>query len=272
MAEHVVFSTEANVGIVTLNDTARGNVLTRESMGQLFRALKAVVRDRAVKVIVIRSAGGTFCLGMDLGSAGAARFGRAAKSSIRLYVKILKIIFSSPKPVMCLVTGEVKAGGVGLVSACDIVIATPKAAFQLSEVFWGLIPANVIPFICAVRLPPQKVKYLILTGKEIGAEEAKVLQLVDEVFPEVSFEKEVGQIIKNLFRANRIAMADAKQCINAFFAKKLDSMTKRTRQRFVKRMRDPEVVAAMLGLREGSAPSWWEPYAPADSVTKGPTP
>ena len=194
--EHVVFEIDANVGLITLNSGTHGFALTRESMGQLFRALKAAVRDKAVKIIVIRSMGASFCLGMDLGSAGTSRFGRAAKSSIRLYVKILKIIFLSPKPVMCLVTGEVKAGGVGLVSACDIVIATPRAAFQLSEVFWGLIPANVIPFICAVRLPPQKVKYLILTGKEIGAEEAKALQLVDEVFPEASFEKEVGKSLK----------------------------------------------------------------------------
>jgi enoyl-CoA hydratase/carnithine racemase len=268
----IVFSTDGDVGLITLNSAARGNTLTPEVLGLLAEAITASIDEPAVRIVVLRSQSGPFCLGMDLDSAQAEAAGPTVEKTIALYAGILTAILTSPKPFLCIVSGEVKAGGIGLVSACDIVVATPAATFQLSEVFWGLIPANVIPFLCCLRMPPQKVKYLVLTGKTLRAEEAKALQLVDEVFPEDRCEKEIRTLIKNLLRANGSALSDAKKFINESYAAECVPMTERARQRCVERMRSPEVIAAMTAFNRGEAPSWFTSHMPSGSLCGGTTP
>ena len=140
-----------------------------------------------MRAILLRSNGPAFCLGMDLARLGRARAARRpgaeAEKAVDRYAGVLKAIFSATLPVVCLVEGEVKAGGVGLVCACDIVVAGERATFELGEVIFGLIPANVLPYMLSLRMAPQKARYLVMSSRRISASEALRLNLVDEVVP-----------------------------------------------------------------------------------------
>jgi methylglutaconyl-CoA hydratase len=162
--------TDSGAAVITLCDSAGGNTLSPALLQELQHAVEAAFADAAVRVVVLRSDGEDFCLGMDLGSFAAAGGDEgAARSGSALYGRLLWTLFSGPKPVVTVVRGRAKAGGVGLVAASDVVVAVPEARFQLSEVYVGMIPATVLPYLLGNRMPLQKARYLVLTAQELEA-------------------------------------------------------------------------------------------------------
>jgi enoyl-CoA hydratase/carnithine racemase len=261
--EQVDFSENENIGVITLNDAGAGVTLDAKTLAGLRRALLAAQRATRIRTVVLRSSGKNFCLGMDLDAAAA---GDGAAAAVAAYAEVLTTIFTLPLPVVCIVTGAVKGGGVGLVSACDIIVGSPAATFQLSEAFWGLVPYNVIPLLCSVRLSPQKVKYLVLSAKELNAEQAKSIGLVDDLFTEATIEKEVRSLLKNLLRVNPAACAEAKRFINSLFATGIDGMLAEAQSGLVNLMKSSEVKSALLGLKEGMTPPWFSQYARREAI------
>jgi enoyl-CoA hydratase/carnithine racemase len=163
---------------------------------------------------------------------------------------------------VCCVIGDVKAGGVGLVGACDIVIAAPQATFQLSEIFFGLVPANVLPFIYSLRIAPQTARYLVLTGKTLSAQEALRIQLVNEVFPAETLEGELKAIMRALFRASPKAVARAKHFTGLLQGEKMPQSIGHAKKLFIEIMLDPETAGAIIGFNDGSAPPWFARFSP----------
>ena len=146
----VLYEPESGLGLISLMDAAGGNRLNPLSLKLLIAALDQALADATVRAIVLRAAGpagSAFCLGMDLDklSSSLGQEGNlgARRQAVLDYGSLLERISSCGKPVIALVGGAVKAGGVGLVAACDIVLAASSASFELSEVLFGLIPANL---------------------------------------------------------------------------------------------------------------------------------
>ena len=174
---------DSNLAVITMQHSSWGNRLNKKNLEDLYQAIYTSIKDPEVRALLLRSNGSRFCLGMDLNYLQDVRKDKKRiEKAIELYTDVLSTIYKSPKPVIALIEGEVKAGGIGLIAACDIVIASENSSFALSEVLLGLIPANVLPYLLCLRIPPQKAKYLILTAKKISAREAEILNLVDEVF------------------------------------------------------------------------------------------
>jgi enoyl-CoA hydratase/carnithine racemase len=121
---------------------------------------------RAVALVADGPAGAPFCHGMNLDSLATSldADNEPRAQAIAMYGRVLELLAFGPKPSLALVGGSVKAGGVGLVAACDFVIATSQANFELSEVFFGLIPANVLPYLTAWRLSPARAKFYTLSA------------------------------------------------------------------------------------------------------------
>jgi len=258
---------DAGVAVITLRDPEHGNLLAAQSVEDLAAACERSVRDPRARAVLLRSAGAAFCLGMDLGrlSAQGGRSGRAeARRAVGRYSDLLAAMFRAPLPVACLVQGEVKAGGVGLVCACDIVVATAAASFELGEVIFGLIPANVLPYLLALRVPPQKARYLVLGSPRIEAPEALRLNLVDELLPSgEEAERRLREILGRLLRSSPRALAQAKEFTAALIGRTPARGAVLARRRLLRLLRDPQALQAVKAFGEGELPPWFSRFKPA---------
>lgn len=256
---------DSQVAVVTLNDGEHGNLLGPDALGELAAAISRSQADRTVRAVLLRSNGPSFCLGMDLGGLASAPAGTAqakAREAVDLYAKTLHAIFSSPLPFVCLLQGDVKAGGVGLVCACDIVVATTEATFEMAEVLFGLIPANVLPYLLAIRVPVQKVRSLVMSSKKLGGEEARWLNLVDELVPAAEVEKKVREVLKRLLRSSPRALADVKAFTSELLGKPPLEAGVHAREKLLEMLRDHSVTDGIKAYQEGSVPTWFARFQP----------
>lgn len=261
--------TDSNLAVITMQHSSKGNRLNKKNLEDLYQAISTSIKDPEARALLLRSNGSRFCLGMDLDYLQDVRKDKIGiKKAIELYTDVLSTIYKSPKPVLALIEGEVKAGGIGLIAACDIVIASENSSFALSEVLLGLIPANVLPYLLCLRIPPQKARYLILTAKKISAQEAVTLNLVDEVFPQASLEKGLRSVLKSIFRASPQAIAETKDFTQAILFKEIDSACDLAKTRLLELVKNPEVLEAVKAFNEGHVPAWFAKFRPKKSIAK----
>jgi enoyl-CoA hydratase/carnithine racemase len=263
---------DAGVALITLKDAEHGNLLDPQSVEELASAFERSVRDPQARAVLLRSEGAAFCLGMDLGRLAAqeGRGGRAeAKRAVGRYADLLAAMFRAPLPVACLVQGEVKAGGVGLACACDIVVATEAASFELGEVLFGLIPANVLPYLLALRVPPQKARYLVLSSMRITAAEALRLNLVDELLPSAqAAERRLREIFGRLLRSSPRALSQAKEFTAELIGRTPGQAAALARRRLLRLLRDPEALQGVKAFRDGDLPPWFSRFKPAGPLAR----
>lgn len=262
--------TDAGLGLIVLSNPDGGNLLNRPFLEAFIEAFDRFTRDPGVRVILYRSSKEVFCHGMDLSSVSVT-LGDGGDAEVReaigLYSKALERIVECPKPVFAFLRGEVKAGGFGLACAADAVVATPGANFELAEVIFGLIPANVMHAIQSLRVAPNRLKYLVLTSKKIYAEEAMSLGLVDELFPEETAEKSLKDILKRVFRSSPEALRETKAFMRVLLEKDYITAGDAARKKILDRLAEPEVRRALKGYLEGDMPSWFSSFKPALSLT-----
>ena len=158
--EVVHLRVERGIATITLDSPANRNALSAALVTQLAAHLAAAVADDAARAVVLAHTGTTFCAGADL--AEAAREGGPGKGTARL-VDLLRSILEAPVPVVGRIDGHVRAGGMGLVGACDVVIAGPSSTFALTEARLGLSPA----MIDRLRLDPVASRLTELLGVSV---------------------------------------------------------------------------------------------------------
>jgi enoyl-CoA hydratase len=164
------------VATLTLDSPGNRNALSAALVDQLSRHLDAAAADPAVRAVVLTHTGSTFCAGADLAEMAAE--GGPAASTARL-VALLRRIVELPKPVAALVDGHVRAGGVGVLGACDVVVAGPASTFAFTEVRIGVAPA-MISLTVLSRLTDRAASRYLLTGETFGPEVAAHVGLVTE--------------------------------------------------------------------------------------------
>lgn len=266
----VEYHVDDGAGIITLAKSSEGNRLNLDSLRELDRAIHTVLDDDSVRLVILRSNGSVFSLGLDFGAVVRAEqeeIRDAADEPVRLYRGILSTLFSCPKPVITVVQGEVKAGGVGLVCASDIVVAADNAGAELSEVIFGLIPANVLPYLLQTRVSLSRTRYLILTAKRLGAEEARREGLFDEVFPAAKLEKGVKKICKQLFRSSPEALARTKAFTLKLFETSLRERPDAAERELLDILGRKEARDEIIKFQEGELPSWFSSFSPEDRLT-----
>jgi len=251
--------TDNGVAIITLSNSDNGNRLNSNSLKELNDSIDSSLENKDARVVVLRSNGKNFCLGMDLDFlVSSGKDIKLREKTLDLYVNLLKKIYTCEKPVIALVNGDVKAGGVGLVAACDIVIASEISTFELSEVLFGIIPANVLPFILSLRISPQKARYLVITAKKIDAIEAKNINLVDEVFSIAEIEKGLKGILKTIFRASPDAIKETKKITYSILNMSIDDACEQTKKTLLEIINKPEVLSNIKSFMDGELPSWFK--------------
>jgi methylglutaconyl-CoA hydratase len=177
----------AGVSTITLDSPANRNALSAQLRRELIGHLRAAVADERVRVIVLTHTGPVFCAGMDLTETRGAS---VQQQGIRDVPEILELIWTSPKPVVARLAGAARAGGVGIVAACDIAVAASEATFAFSEVRIGVVPA-VISVTVLPRLLPRAAHELFLTGETFDATRAVAVGLLNSAVPASDLDAEV---------------------------------------------------------------------------------
>ncbi|MGN6331061.1 MAG: enoyl-CoA hydratase-related protein [Motilibacteraceae bacterium] len=192
------------VAVLTLQRPEARNVLTPGVLDGLLDGVARATADDAVRVLLLRATGTTFCGGADLASAGGGEEGP------RRYAQVLAALQDSPKPTIARVQGHVAGGGNGLVAACDLSVAVGSARFAFTEVRVGAAPA-VVAVACLPRLRPVDAAELFLTGERIDAWRARQVGLVTRVVDDVvALDDEVAELVDALRHGGPGALATTK--------------------------------------------------------------
>lgn len=178
--ETILVDSTPRVVTITLNRPERNNSISASLLRDITAALDAAERSASCRAVILQGRPGLFCTGMDFVEAAEAPGDARDMMAIDGYMALLKRFAASPKPIIAKLDGKVVAGGVGFAAACDLVIATPRTEFSLSEALWGILPCCVIPFLIR-RVGFQKAYAMTLTTRTWSAIEAASIHLVDEV-------------------------------------------------------------------------------------------
>jgi methylglutaconyl-CoA hydratase len=214
---------EGGVLTLTLNRPDKRNALSAAVIEALHQALEAADLDAAVRVVVLTGAGGDFCAGADLDELLASA--DASPESNEAAALRLGTLFGRmrrlPKPMVAVVRGRALAGGAGLMTACDIVLAGADARVGYPEVLRGFVPAMVMTMLR--RLVGEKVALdLVLTGRLLSATEAQASGLVSRVVSDHDLEREAAELTRALASAPASALALTKQLFHQLDGQSFD--------------------------------------------------
>ena len=208
MNELVHRSTDRGRATITLDSPANRNALSAQLLTELRRHLTDSIHDDATRVIVLDHTGPVFCAGMDLKEAR----GGVTDNQATDFPALLEQLWSSPKPVVAKLAGPARAGGVGIVAACDIAIAAESATFAFSEVRIGVVPA-MISVTVLPRLDARQAHELFLTGETFNAQRAADIGLINRAVPTDRLDEEVARYTDMLARGGPSALAATKQLL-----------------------------------------------------------
>jgi methylglutaconyl-CoA hydratase len=214
MSAPVLISVAAGVAQITLNRPEKRNALDRATIAALSSELRRCAGDAAVRVVQITGAGQAFCAGADLSEMQAQADASEAANlqDAEQLAAVLAILDSMPKPTLARVNGDGYGGALGLMGACDIVVAAESARFAFTEVRLGIIPAVISPFVLG-KIGESAARRYFLTAETLTAATLKELGLVHDVVAVDQLDASCATITAALLRAAPTALAEAKALI-----------------------------------------------------------
>jgi methylglutaconyl-CoA hydratase len=245
------------VGYLTIDRPDVRNALGPEVVAELATALDRIESDAAMRAVVLSGSGKVFSAGADLGSM-RKQGGADAESNRRNALEMGRLfhrIYDFPKPVVARVPGPAIGGGVGLMTACDVIVAVEGAFFSFSEVRLGIVPALISPF-CIRRLGVAKARKLFLTGERISAPLARELGLVDEVTAESDLDAGVDRVLDALLQGAPGALAAAKRLVSEVAHLSPGEALPFTADLLATLRASDEAREGMTAFLEKRAPSW----------------
>jgi methylglutaconyl-CoA hydratase len=184
MESELLVDVRAGIARLILNRVEKRNALTRELIERLQAEFERVRADSTVRLIALEANGLAFCAGMDLGEmqrrAADPRAAEQWREDSVVYGGLLRSIFEVPIPTVAVVQGPALAGGMGLVLACDLVLASDNAFFALPEPARGITAAMVTPLLL-YRVGNGTATFLLLSGQRISASTARSMGVCHEV-------------------------------------------------------------------------------------------
>lgn len=228
----VIYEVKDRIGYITLNRAEKRNALSAELVTELKDTFAKAEKDSAVKVIVLKANGDSFCAGADLAylqSLQQFSYEQNLEDSNHLKDLFLQI-YTLKKIVIAQVQGHALAGGCGLATVCDFAFAVPEAKLGYTEVKIGFIPAIVMVFLLR-KIGEQKAKHLLLTGELITAETAERWNLINQVVAKEQLHQTVADFAQKLITNNSAqSMELTKQMIAAVQSMSLEDALKHASQ------------------------------------------
>jgi len=208
---------------ITLNRPERHNTIIPGLIQELHSVLDEASLMDELLFVVLSGNGKSFCAGADLHwfSDAEAHTLNEKTEQYKQLADLLLRLFQLPQITIATVRGNVYGGGIGLLAACDFVLAEDNTRFMFSEVKLGLLPATILPFV-SKRLSVQSLRKWILTGNLFEVKEAHRIGLVDEIVPEGQMESELTTFLNLFETGSPSAVKKAKQLINEIISGKID--------------------------------------------------
>ena len=216
--ELVHYDLAEGIATITLDSPRNRNALSRLLLTQLFGALDQSEQDGAVKVVVIRSADRVFCSGADLSEAADGGMDEGTKALVALQRRIV----THPCPVVTRLAGPVRAGGLGIVAASDVVLCSEDVTFAFTESRLALAPA-VISLTVLPRLTSRAAAETFLTGRTFDAREAAVMGLVTRAVPADQLDAAVADVCAELLRAHAQGLRETKALLSRGLVENIDA-------------------------------------------------
>ena len=202
------------VATVTLNNPGRHNAFDDKTIAELQLAFEAVASNSDIRVMLLAAQGDSFSAGADLGwMKRMANYSYEENlSDARKLANMLRTLNYLPKPTIARVQGAAFGGALGLISCCDMAVASTRATFSLSEVKIGLAPATIAPYVVAA-IGPRASRRLFQTAERFSAEEARMIGLVDRVVEESMLDDSINTSVKAILANSPSAMKASKRLV-----------------------------------------------------------
>ncbi len=210
MSELVHYAVEGDVATITLDSPHNRNALSRQLVAELAAALDRAEHDDGAAVVLLRSADRVFCSGADLSEAATV----SMEDSGRAIVALQRQVLAHAKPVVVRLDGPVRAGGLGVVCAADIVVSAEEATFALTEVRLGLAAA-MISLTVVPRLTSRAAAEKVLTGATFDGREAARIGLVTRAVPADALDAAVEGVLAELALGAPQGLRESKRLLNA---------------------------------------------------------
>ncbi len=223
--EYLLVDRHNGVADITLNRPDKRNALSPGLVGELRDVLADLRGDASVKVVVLQGSGKAFCAGADL-----AYLQQLADFSVlenmsdsRLLQETLHALYTFPRPVVAKVHGPAIAGGCGLATVCDFIVAgRERAVFGYSEVKIGFIPAIVMVYLVR-KIGDTQARRLLLSAEQISADEALRLGMITHVADDAALDGAVQSLVDTLLANSSSAMMLTKEMLNNVHGMSLDA-------------------------------------------------
>ena len=238
MYQSILTEVDVDVGILTLNKPERHNVFDDVLIAELTVGLRELEADPRVRAVVLSSTGKSFCAGADLN-----------------WMK--RVADYSPEENLRDVQGPAYGGGVGLVAACDIAVATYDVHFALTEVKLGIVPAVISPYVLAAIGERYGRRYM-LSAERFSAAEAYRIGLLHEIVPgDEQLDEAISEILDTLLNNGPAAQAECKALIRVVAGQPIDQETiEETVQRISRVRASPEGREGLAAFLEKRTPNW----------------
>jgi len=249
----VHYGVEGPVARITLDSPDNRNALSTALVNQLHQAFTDATEESGVRVVVLGHTGGTFCAGADLAEAAGRDPGDLAVDRARELAQLLRRILKLPIPVIAAVDGHVRAGGLGLVGACDIAVAGHASTFALTEARIGVAP-SIISLTLLPKMTARAAGRYFLTGEKFGAAEAAEMGLITIAADDVA--ATVASLAADIGKGSPQGLAASKALTTAAildaFDRDADELTEQSARLFV----SEEAREGMMAFLQKRTPNW----------------
>jgi isohexenylglutaconyl-CoA hydratase len=249
---------------ITLNRPESRNALSREMVRDLARVADLLEQDRETSAVVVRGANGTFCAGGDIKGFMASFKSAPPKPGDKDPVALGNREFGTfmtrfealPQVIVMMVEGAAFGGGLGLLCAGDVVLATAAARFALSETGLGIPPAQIAPFVAA-RIGVSRTRRLALTGTRFDGRDAERIGLVDQACADTAaLDAALAATLADIARCAPGANAAIKKLLLASRTTPRDELLDQSAEAFAACLRGPEGQEGVTAFLEKRKPSW----------------
>jgi methylglutaconyl-CoA hydratase len=238
--------------IVTLNRPERRNALTIELMTELVAAIETAGQHPERRVLVLRGEGQAFCTGLDLNEVSEPG---KAHTSAQLVAKMLLTLSETRLITIAAIHGAAVAGGAGLMSACDFVVAAEKTKIGYPEVRRGLVAGLVMTFLRR-QLRERDARELLLGGELFDAEHAKQIGLVNRVVPRGELEAEVAKIVTSVVQGAPQALAKTKRLLEELWSTTVPQDIERALRHHMEARESDDAREGVAAFLEKRPPRW----------------
>jgi enoyl-CoA hydratase len=256
MSSLVHYAVDGAVARITLDSPHNHNALSTALVHQLKQGLADATNETGVRSVVLGHTGKTFCAGADLGEAAGRDPGDLAVDRAAEMTQVLRAILELPVPVIAAVDGHVRAGGLGLIGACDLVVAGPASTFALTEARIGVAP-SIISLTLLPKMNPRAAGRYFVTGEKFDAAEAAAIGLITLAADSAEdMAAAVAALATNIAKGSPQGLAASKALttasILADFDRHAEELTKQSAGLFV----SDEAREGMLAFLQKRPPRW----------------